>query len=87
MVTWKDFYVESQRRQDEIDRTQLYNAVQPILEVAPRERFYQRGLAALGVLLENWGRALQTRYATLIVGSYQIEDHPCPPRCSPAVWG
>jgi hypothetical protein len=54
------------------------------VEVPLRERFYHRWLAALGTVLENWGRALQTRstkLATIRPGSYQIEEHPCPPGC------
>ncbi len=81
MVTWKDLYVETQRRQDEIDRVQFYNAIHQVVEVPLRERFYHRWLAALGAVLENWGRALQTRHTTLSVVSYQIEEHPCPPGC------
>ena len=81
MITWKDLYVETQRRQDEIDRAQFYNAIHRVVEVPVRERFYHRWLASLGAVLENWGRSLQTRHATLTVVSYQIEEHPCPPGC------
>ena len=86
MVTWKDLYVETRRRQDEIDHVQLYNAIKQVVGVPLRERFYHRWLAALGALLENWGHTLQTRYTTLTAirpGSYQIEEQPCSPGCQP----
>ena len=70
MITWKDLYVETQRRQDEIDRAQFYNAIRRAVEVPIRERFYHCWLASLGTVLENWGRTLQTRHTPLTVVNY-----------------
>lgn len=63
MFTWKDYYTETQRRQDEIAQAAQYRLVQSVLE--PREsnvtKLSIQMLDAVGSRLVQWGCLLQCR--------------------------
>ncbi len=67
MFTWKDYYSETQRRQDEIAQAAQYRLVQSVLE--PREsnitKMRVRILDAVGSRLVQWGSKLQCCRAEL----------------------
>jgi len=71
MFTWKDYYVETQRRQDEIAQAMQYRHVRSVEEVC-ESRFTKlsiRILDLVGSKLVEWGSQLQCRCAELAMTS------------------
>ena len=67
MFTWKDYYVETQRRQDEIAQATQDRYVRSVAEVC-ESRFTKlsiRMLDMVGSKLVEWGSQLQCRCAEL----------------------
>ena len=71
MFTWKDYYVETQRRQDEIAQATQDRYVRSVEEVC-ESRFRKlsiRILDLVGSKLVEWGSQLQCRCAELAMTS------------------
>ena len=67
MFTWKTYYVETQRRQDEIAKATQYRYVRSHTEVC-ESRFTKlsiRMLDLVGSKLVEWGSQMQCRCAEL----------------------
>lgn len=64
MFTMRDYYVEEERRRDQVARAeQMRLARQVMAENGRANQRYQPLLAGLGVVLESCGRYLRTRYS------------------------
>ncbi len=63
MFTWKDYYSETQRRQDEIAQAAQYRLVQSVSERRESNitKLRIRMLDAVGYWLVRWGFQLQCR--------------------------
>ena len=71
MFTWKDYYVETQRRQDEIAHAMQDRHIRSVEEVC-ESRFTKlsiRMLDMVGSKLVEWGSQLQCRCAELAMTS------------------
>ncbi len=67
MFTWKDYYVETERRQDEIAQATQYRYVRSVEEVCETgfTKLSIRILDLVGSKLVEWGSQLQCRCAEL----------------------
>jgi len=71
MITWKDYYSETQRRQDEIAQATQYRVVQSISEPCESNitKLSIRILDALETRLVQWGSQLQCRCAEMAMSA------------------
>jgi len=71
MFTWKDYYVETQRRQDQIAQAMQDRYVRSIKEVSESgyTKLSIRILDLVGSKLVEWGSQLQCRCAELAMTS------------------
>ena len=71
MITWKTYYVEDQRRQDEINQAAHHRLVQSVT-VACESGFTKLSIKMLDIVgskLVQWGSQLQCRCAELSLTS------------------
>ena len=71
MITWNTYYVETQRRQDEIDQATQDRLVQSVTVVCESRltKLSIRMLDIVGSKLVQWGSQLQCRCAELSLTS------------------
>jgi len=71
MITWKTYYVEAQRRQDEIERAAQDRLVQSVTVACEKglTKLSIRMLDIVGSKLVQWGSQLQCRCAELSLSS------------------
>jgi len=71
MITWNDYYVESQRRQDQMDRAMQIQAIRSVEADCESglTKLSIRMLEIVGSKLVQWGSQLQCRCAELSLTS------------------
>ena len=60
---YKDYLVETRRRQEEIKFAEAYRKAKHDPNEPPAPKAYQRLFSALGAWMVRWGERLQTRQA------------------------